>query len=382
MHVSIDCRYIRERPSGIGAYVKALVDRIPALAPDDRFQLWLDPRAPRPVSSLDNVTEAIVKAPANSLRTLAMPSRLADLSDVDVLHATFNLLGRGLPCASVVTIHDLMWLVAPRWSEGLNPLTPFQSLFYRDGIVRALRQGTRFVAISKATADSMCLFAPDLRTRTRVIHHGIEPRFRPPEDREAAEAAVRSFVGIDGRYLLVVGQNAPSKNHGAVLEAFAAANLPPDVHLVLLQRLYQKGRFGLSRRGQLHPRAVALGLENRVHWLPRVTDDQVIQLLHGTLGLIQFSRFEGFGMPALEAAACGTPVIASDIAPLVEVLGGAGLHVPLEVPALAKALHRVATEPNLRTELSERGIERAKDFSWDRSAAAHLELYREAASSV
>jgi glycosyltransferase involved in cell wall biosynthesis len=378
MHASIDCRYIRERPSGIGAYVQALVDRLPALAPDDRFHLWVSPLANRPLSPCANVVEQEVAAGANSLSTLLSPSGIADLNDVSVLHAPFNILGRGVKCATVVTIHDILWLMHPGWCEGVNLTTPFAYLFYRDGIMRAVNKASRIVSISHATADTLYQRWPHLKDRIRVIHHGIEPRFVPPASRDDARSRARELIGIDRDYLFVMGQNSPSKNHAAVLQAFADADLGDKVHLVLLQRLYQQGRFGLSRKQALYPLAEKLGLLDRVHWMSGVDDDEVVTLLQGAMALIQFSRFEGFGMPALEAAACGTPVIASDIAPLVEVLDGAGINVPLTVSDLSAAIKQVGTEPSLRDELSQKGVERSRAFRWDTCAAEHLELYREA----
>ena len=379
LKILLDSRYIRERPSGIGEYVLALASRVPRLAPDDRFRLWLHPQAKRPVTSNPNVDEKTVRAGANSLATTLWAGHLDDLRDVDVFHATFNVLGRGLRCASVVTMHDLMWLLRPSLCEDVTLLTPFQSLFYRDGILRALKKGSMFVAISKATADSMHMLFPELRSRTRVIYHGLQPRFVPGRSAADVDASVARLLGKRLRYFLVVGQNSPSKNHRAVLEAFAAADLPPDVHLVLLQRLYQFGRFGIRKRPGLLTLAERLGIHERTHFVGSVTNDDVVELYRGALGLIQYSRFEGFGMPALEAMACGTPVVTSDIAPLVEVLGGAGLHAGLDPAMLAQQLSRLARDAGLERELRARGLERARDFSWDRSAALHLEVYREAA---
>jgi glycosyltransferase involved in cell wall biosynthesis len=373
MRASIDARYLRERPSGIGAYVRALVDRIPALAPDDRFQLWVHPRATRPLTRAPNVSEHVVRAGANSLPTLLWPSRLVDLEGVDVLHEPFNLLGRGVRASTVVTLHDLIWVLTPSASEGLSLATPFQAAFYRDGILRALRSATRVVSISRATADAVHMFMPEASRRVRVIPHGVEARFRPAEDVEASRREAARLIGTGDPYFLVMGQNAPYKNHEGILEAFAAADLGPRVRLVLVQRLYAGGR--LARRAR------ELGLEGRVIWPDRPSDDGVLALLHGALALVQFSRFEGFGMPAAEAMAAGTPVVASDIAPLVEVLAGAGLHVPLDPRALASALRRLADTPSLREELRGRGLERARELSWDKSARDHLDVYREAAAA-
>jgi glycosyltransferase involved in cell wall biosynthesis len=371
MEIAIDARYIRERPSGIGAYVRALIDRLPALAPGDQFHLWVDPRARRPLTPFPSVRETVVGAAANSLPTLLWPSRLADLDAASVFHAPFNILGRGVRCATVVTVHDLIWILTPAAAEGLSFATPFQAIFYRDGILRALRSATRIVAISKATADSILFVEPEARRRICVVPHGVDARFRPPESRERAREEAARILGTTAPYFLVVGQNAPFKNHEQVLRAFAASGLASSARLVLLQRLNPGGELAqLARR---------LGVRASLIPLSTVEAEQVVSLLQGALALLQFSRFEGFGMPAAEAMACGTPVIASTIPALLEVLGGAGLSVDLSPGDLARALRRVAEEPALREELSGRGLARARELSWDRSAEAHLEVYRAAA---
>jgi glycosyltransferase involved in cell wall biosynthesis len=375
MRVAIDCRYVRERPSGIGAYVRELIDRVPPLAPADHFRLWVDPRAQRPLSGSSNVGETLVDAPANGLATLLFPSALARLDDVDVLHAPFNILGRGLRLPTVVTIHDLMWLLEPGLAEGTSAATPFKAAFYRNGIRRALERASRLVAISSATADAVVRQLPAAGSRVRVIPHGIGARYTPGSGAGTARELVARRFGIDAPYFLVVGQNTPSKNHVAVLRAFAWARLPPGTRLVLLHRLYA-GRHHAGKSLGEHARR--LDIDSRTTLLSQAGDDDVIDLLRGALALVQFSRFEGFGLPALEAMACGTPVIASDIPALVEVLGGAGLHVPLSVPALARALERVAKDRKLRAELSAQGLERSRAFSWKRSAELHLQVYREA----
>ncbi len=358
MRISIDCRYIRERPSGIGSYVRALIDHLPQLAPCSSFHLWAHPRAPGPLSSAPNVEQTTVRPPANGLRTLLAPSHLVDLSQVDVLHAPFNTIGRGLPCPSVVTVHDVMWLEQPSWCAR-SVWLPLKSRYYRHGMRRALGGADRLIAISAATADRVRAHV-DEPHRVHVIHHGVHPRFTPGPP----SPSVLARLGVRQPYFLVVGQNAPFKNHDAIVSAFAAARLPAGVELVMVQRLHRGGQ----------PIA-------NVRRLPTVNDDELVSLYRAALALVQFSRCEGFGMPALEAAACGAPVIASDIPALREVLGTAALRVPLSIPALADAMGLLAGEASLRDELSARGRERAGDFCWRRSAAAHLEVYRAAADT-
>jgi glycosyltransferase involved in cell wall biosynthesis len=333
----------------------------------------VNPLASRPLTPFSSVTETVVRRTANGPATLLWPARLVDLDGIDALHAPFNLLGRGVRCATVVTVHDLIWLLTPGAAEEPSLALPLQALFYRDGIQRALRRATRLVAISRATADAIALVAPEARPRLRVIPHGVSARFRPAEDPERAREEAARLLGARDPYFLVVGQNAPYKNHERILEAFAAAQSSPRARLVFVQRLYPVGRLARKARD--------LGIQERVIWRSGLTEGEVVTLLQAALALVQFSRYEGFGMPAAEAMACGAPVVASDIPALVEVLGGAGLAVPLDVRELAAALRRIAEEPSLRAELRARGLERAGALSWDRSAEAHLDVYREAAAA-
>ncbi len=373
MRVSIDCRYLRERPSGIGAYVQALVDRLPARARDVQFHFWASPMASRPLSREPNVEETVVAVEANHVPTLAWPSLLLPIDDADVVHMPYNVLGRGIRASTVVTVHDLMWLLTPSRCEASAWRRAYQTPFYRAGIRMALRHATRIVAISRATADAIVRAHPAALGRVRVIHHGVEARYAPASD-EGEARAVCERAGVSGPFFLAMGQNAPYKNHAAVLEAFAAARLPEDVRLVFVQRL--------SPRGELALRARQLGLGERVVWVSAAGPDLALALLQSALGLVQFSLEEGFGMPALEAMACGTPVIVSDTPALTEVVERAGLRVALgEAGALSRAMSRLAREPSLRAELRGLGLERARAFDWDACALQHLEVYREAAAA-
>jgi len=113
MQIAIDARYIREKPSGIGTYVAALVDRLPDLAPQDRFLLWAHRLAARPLSASANVREVIVRPGPNSPLPVWWPARYAPFTDVDLFHSPHNLLPRGLPCPTVVTVHDVMAIERP-----------------------------------------------------------------------------------------------------------------------------------------------------------------------------------------------------------------------------------------------------------------------------
>jgi glycosyltransferase involved in cell wall biosynthesis len=371
IRVALDARYVREKPSGMGAYVHALVERLPNLAPTDHFFFWAHPLARRPLSQAANTSEVTVQPGPNSPWPLFWPQRYAAFDEVDLFHGPHNLMPRGLPCPSVVTIHDVMAIEKP----GLHLQGPeriVKSLYYRQAIWRALRQATRLIAQSKATADRICAVCPTAVQRLSVIGLGPDVDFRPPADLAVAKARAAKLIGLEAPYLLLVGANTASKRHDLAIAAFAAA-VPPPWQLVLVQR--RKGRGALVRL------ANRLHLADRIVWLDTIAREDLVTLLQAAEGLIQPSVYEGFGLPVLEAMACGSPVVASDIAPFREVTAGASLLFPAgDLNGLSKVLRDFVKSSGLRESLAQQGLARAKDFSWDRCAKETLEVYRDAAA--
>ena len=370
--IVIDARYVRKRPSGTRTYVDALIRRLPALAPGDDFHLWVHPEATNPLVDMSNVTQEPVHAAANGPATLLYPHRLGSVRKSDVFHATFNIVGFTMRCPIVTTIHDLSWWERPELNSA-NPWTrPFQYAFYNVGIRSALKRSTRILTVSNASADKILQLDPTVRDRLRVTHCSCGDEFVPPPDREAARKRAASLIGNEADYYLVVGWNPVGKGHQVALEAFAVG-APPGHHLVLVRRGAPPQSFVRA--------AASLGLSERVHWVDSAPTQDLITLMQSALALLQPSRYEGFGIPALEAMAVGCPVIASDIPALVEVMGGAGVHTRVgNVGDLARAITEVSAQPSLREELRERGLIRRGEFSWDRTAADTLEALHEAAA--
>jgi len=367
----IDARYVASKPSGIGRYAEALIERLPGLAPEQPFELWTHPERPRPVT-FANVRCVPVAAPADGLRTLLTPQLLGQLRPSDVIHFPFNLLGRRLPCATVVTIHDLMWLERPELVERRPLMRRVRQHYYQQGMRWALTRATRLIAISEATRARMVAIVPECAERVRVTHNAADARFAPASDAQAAARSAARILGSEAPFYLVVGKNEPYKGHELAIEAFARGSREDEL-LVLIQRT--SGAEGL---GQLAER---LGVTQRLRFLPVVTADDLVSLLQSARALLQPSIVEGFGIPALEAMACGCPVIGSDTPALVEVLGGAGLHAKVgDAAALAEALTRLRAD-GLAAELRRRGLARALDFSWERTASDTLEVYRDAAAA-
>ncbi len=344
--------------------MQALVDRIPRLAPTDQFTLWTHPLAQRPLSTAPNTSEIVVPPGPNSPRTILWPQRFVDLSAIDLFHGPHNLLPRKLRCATVVTVHDVMALEAPELHlRGVERW--LKRTYYPQAIWRALHGATRLIAPSKATADRIIALVPAAAKRLHVIWEATESCFGPPLHFAAAQKQAAEIVGGDWPYLLVLGANVPSKRHDLAVASFLAA-VPPPWRLVLLQR-----------------RLAGSVPADRIIRLEVATREDVITLLQGAGALIQPSLYEGFGLPVLEAMACGCPVVASDIAAFREITeGSARLVPPNDFDALARAVSDIVDSDELRAAMRERGLAQAKKFSWERAAQETLEVYRAAAASA
>ncbi|MGE5246592.1 MAG: glycosyltransferase family 4 protein [Betaproteobacteria bacterium] len=366
MHIAIDCRYVRERPSGIGTYVEALVARLPALAPSDVFLVWAHARAPHPLSRAGNVREAVVPIEPNSLWTILFAGRYASFAGVDVFHGAHNLLPRRLPCPGVVTLHDVLPIEHP----DLDRRGFVKDRYYPRAVGCALRHAARIIVTTGATADRLRTLVPGTAPRTRVVPLAAGGEFRPPADPAAARTRAASLVGA-GPFVLVVGQHSATKRHEAAVRAFASHVAAPW-RLVLVERQ--------TARDPLAALARRLGISDRIVWLPHVSRPDLVMLLQTAAALLQPSVYEGFGLPVVEAMACGCPVVASDLPTLREVIGEAGLLVPVgDVDGFGRAAAALIASPGRREELRERGIARAAAFSWDRCARETLAVYREAA---
>jgi len=263
-------------------------------------------------------------------------------------------------------VHDLAFLRMPEL------LTP-QSRRYYGQIHRAVRNTERIIAVSERTRCDLVELVGAPPDRVEVVHEAADPRFRPPSAAEVA--AARQRFGLADEYFLFVGTREPRKNLGRLLEAYAAlVDGAPDAPALAIA-----GRPGWLA-DDLAARAEGFGIGPRVRWLGGVGPDDLVGLYGGAVAFVFPSLYEGFGLPVLEAMACGTPVVASTGGSLPEVAGDAALLVdPLDVPALRHALGRVWREAGLREELRGRGFARAAGFSWRAAAEQTLDVYRRAA---
>lgn len=272
---------------------------------------------------------------------------------------------------SVVTLHDLGYLTFPdahtaRRRRELDLTTRW-----------SLHAARRVIAISQATkADLVRYYGAD-PAKISVVYHGLAPEFRPVRDPAVLAAAQLRYDLLNQPYFLYVGTLQPRKNLVRLIEAYALA-LPVLKATSKPPLLVLAGRKGWLS-APIERRAAELGVTNHVRLIGYVPDADLVPLLSGARAFVFPSLYEGFGMPVLEAMACGTPVLTSTSSALPEVAGDAALLIdPQATSAIAAALLRLAHQPKLRAELREQGLVQAARFSWDRCAQATREVWREA----
>jgi len=305
--------------------------------------------------------------PSPRLWTVGRLSLELALRPPDVLFVPAHSLPPIVPRATVATVHDLGY----RHFPGEHP--PATRWLRRLSNRWSARRATRVIAVSGATRDDIVRFDGVSPGKITVVHHGHSPAFRPAEP-DAIDAA-RQRYGLAGPYLLFVGTLQPRKNLERLLRAFdLLAATEPRVSLVLAGALgWQPERLARALAG--------VRARERVSTVGVVDDADLPALLSGAVALAFPSLYEGFGLPALEAMACGTPVLSSTTSSMPEVVGEAGLLVdPLDADAIAAGLARLVRDPALRAELRQRGLARAATFTWERAARQTLGVLRAAAA--
>lgn len=280
-----------------------------------------------------------------------------------LFHGTLNVAPLACSVPSIVTIHDLAFIRFPGTFRSYNRT-------YLDFATRiSARRATRILAVSEHTRREVVGLLGVPPERVVVTPNAARAHFRPPDP--AALAAFRTQRSLPERFVLYVGTLEPRKNLTTLLEAYS--------------RIAQEHRVPLLVGGgkgwmyaPVFERLETLGLRDQVHFVGYI-EEQELPLWYAAATLFVFpSLYEGFGMPPLEAMACGTPVVTSNRSSLPEVVGDAGLMVsPTDVDALATAIARLLTDAALREVLRERGLERARLFSWRVTAERTLAVYNE-----
>lgn len=363
VRVAIDGHFLRLPPSGIGTYVRCLIDAL--YADQERLGITLD--------VLDHSGVDILR-PGSRLHRFAWNTIGAGVSVTrrhprpDVLHLPQMSAPIVSPVPTVVTIHDVIPLVLREYRASRS-MKAYLAL-----MARTARNARAIIAPSQASASDIQRVLGVSAERITVIPEAASPDL-VPDRTGAAVIAVRDRFGIEGQYLFNIGGLDVRKNVPLLVESFADAltQLSPAMSLVIAGQAHSENPRMFP---PIEPVIAARGVEGRVKLLGRVTDDERRSLLQAATACVTPSMYEGFGLTPLEAMACGTPVIAANSSSFPEVIGDAGMLVEPTRVALARAIIQFATDPELERGLGAAGLERSRQFTWTKAAAATASVYR------
>jgi hypothetical protein len=321
MRIGIDARIVYYARGGIRNYVLHLLDALPPLDADTDYYVLHSRKDQAPPLPGTNLRPVPCWTPSHHrLERWALGVEVARLG-LDLLHSTDFIPPALGPRRSVITVHDLNFLHYPQF------LTAESHRYYNQQIAWAVRRADHILADSHATKSDLVSLLDVPLEKVTVVHLAADPAFRP-----LAEADVRRVAA----------------------------------------------QYGLEPGYLLFERVEVLHLQGRVRFLHDVPDADLPAMYNAASVLATPSFYEGFGLPALEAMACGTPVVVADRASLPEVVGEAGLLVnPDDPDGIARALARVLTDEPLRARMQELGLAQAGRFTWERAARATLAVYRE-----
>lgn len=288
----------------------------------------------------------------------------------DVLFVPSHTIPLIHPLPTVATVHDLGFKYFPGYYGKI------ERLYQEFGLWQSVRSATRLIAISEATKQDLIKFTKVSARTVDVVHHGVDfERFHPAAPNEAPAPKQRAV----SPYLYTVGRVEAKKNVPQLIRAFRILkekyNLPH--HLVLAGKPGQQGYDEVQKTLTELP----VPVRSYIHELGYVNDEENARWLRFAEALVFTSGFEGFGIPALEAMASGTPVVASNASSLPEVVGTAGILVNhTRADAIAEGVLKILNDPKVRAQYTKRGLEHVRKFTWERAARQTIASIEQAAS--
>ncbi len=368
MRIGIDATSLPPQPVGAGNYIIHLIRSFSSLQLEHELVVFAhqsghdlldipDKRALHWVVVSD-------KSPAQRLlwEQIALPV-LVRRAGIDLLHSLHYTRPVALPCASVVTFHDMTFFLYPQLH------TRSKRFFFPIAIRMSARKADALIAISESTRQDTIRLLGVLPQKIISTPLGVTEDFRPVSDSMIREE-VRQKYKLPEDYILYVGLVEPRKNLPLLIKSFKAL-VERGVH----HQLVIVGRFGWMYKEVLQ-QIEALGVKEKVQFTGYVPSQDLPMVYNLASVFVYPTLYEGFGLPALEAMACGTPVITSAISSLPEIVGDAGLLVPPgDEQALSDAIFETLSNQTLQKQLATKGIQRASLFTWERTAQETLRVY-------
>jgi glycosyltransferase involved in cell wall biosynthesis len=370
MRIGVDARLMQHQPAGISRYTRHLLRELAKLDQHDEYIVFQHRRHRTPLVEQANFRRATLSSPVHSrIEQWLLPLELLRFS-LDLLHTTDFIPPLYTTVPTVITVHDLAFL---HWPHFLTE----KSAAYYGQIDRAVRHAKHIIVPSESTKQDLTAMLGVPPIKISVIYEAADELFVPLPLQPTRSDVMKTYH-LPESFILFVGTIEPRKNVDGLIRAFH--------HLRSKYGVNDTALVIAGGSGWLYAETLQLirqlGLEDCVVLVGRIADEELHKLYVSARCHVHPAHYEGFGLPPLEAMACGTPTIVSNVSSLPEVVGDAALLIdPSNWEEIAVAIHRLLSDDQLHAELREKGLQRARHFSWESAARRTLEVYRLVADS-
>ena len=367
MKIGLDARTIQGHFTGDSTYWRGLIEGLARSGSAHEFIIYLSESLPKPdLPESENIRPRFLCAPSSRVWSAWTFPRALRTDAVDLAHVQYTI-PPVMPCPVVTTIHDVSFKRHPEFFSMKD------RLILDAGVKRATHRAARIIAVSEYTKKEICELYKISPEKIAVVYSGADSQYKPINPKFAYQLA-RDKYDIGTAFVLTVGVIQPRKNLPRLLEGFSLFKAKGHIG----HKLVIVGKYGW-KESNLRMKITQLGLKDDVVLTGYVPYEDLPALYGAADVFVYPSVYEGFGLPVLEAMACGTPVITGNFSSLPEVVGDAGLMVdPHDPRAFAEAMEKVLTNEILHTDMSARSLSQAANFTWDNTARDMLAIYEEA----
>ncbi len=400
MKICIDITPIGIRTTdkgGVYRYIFKLVESLSQLDQKNHYTLFLNFFKKEHLATFYETLNRLQSGKNFQIRLFRFPTRLLRLFEppiefltgrFDIFHGCFDYLPRILFGKGVVTIHDVRYLenfeneTDQKWIHILREISSSPEFYTRDYLARSslfnhlkktvmktIKKADVIITVSQFSKSRIEKLLGIPTEKVKVVYQGIDSKFRPLRREEIGP--VLKNRGIKKPYVIYVGKFDPLKNIFRFLEAFKKVTFAHNVNLVMVGPINWFYYIVLEKLKELD-------ITDRVIFTNFITDNEIVALYNGASLFVLPSLYEGFGIPLVEAMACGAPIVTSNICSMPEVVDDGALQVdPYSVCSIAEGMDKVLSDKHLCKELVSRGLERAKLFTWEKTARETLTVYQE-----
>jgi glycosyltransferase involved in cell wall biosynthesis len=368
MRIGIDARILGYRRAGIGKYIQRLIEHLAEIesSHEDQFFILHSRRDSDTLVSQSNFHRQTIMTPCHHrFEQWFLPLETVRLG-LDLLHSPDFIPPFYRTYKSIITVHDLAFLRFPHF-------VTTETAHHYGQIDQAVRRADHIIAVSESTKADIINMLGVKERKITVIHEAADPMFHPITDEAVIQAVRKTYQLHERPYIFFLSTIEPRKNLSTLLRAFRQLlDDYPAMSDVVLAVAGEKGWLFKD----VFTLYDELNLQKNVQFLGRVPLDQLPALFNGATIHVHPSYYEGFGLTPLEAMACGTPTIVSNVSSLPEVVSDAGLLVsPDSVDEWADNIYYLFNDSQLQQTMSQKGLRRAAQFSWEKAACKHLEVY-------